>query len=325
MVLTLQGVSGYAWAGEFGFQFQLPQARPTHRTTQMPHMQLDGRAVEGVYELNLPQGIQSFAFDDVRNETYVVSVKKTDGHEQSSIYRFQTVTGAIESPIDGAEEVPFLGHQGLGLEYRKGNAPRLWASVRDDGYRAVRFRYDRGQLIDVQFYKLFPDSFFAKNEVLPTVCDGQRYLAVRGRHSGNRMVIRLFDLQKIISRGPGDYSDAFSYEWEVNPSITRKIDGAYQGVQSLACDEKHVYILAGNANSKTAKRIHVYTLDGRMVRNNDDVTVGLDSAQSDPGGYFYEPEGLAFRHHGDTVELFMGVVSGPGRKHVNRLWPIDLQ
>lgn len=327
VVLAFQAVIGSAAAGEFDIRFGWPQAHPSHHAPRLPRVpeQPAGRTVAGVYELQLPPGMQSFAFDDARNETYVLSVEKTNGREESTISRFPTVMSARERAIDSAPAVPFIGHQGLGLEYGKGNDVRLWTSVRDNPYQAARFRYDRGDILDVQFYTLFPDSFFDKNETLPTVCDGQRYLAVRGRRSGNHMVIRLFDLHKLAARGPGDYSDAFAYEWEVDPSITRQIDGATQGVQSLACDEQRVYILAGSSSSKTPKRIHIYTLNGTLVRKNEDIAIGMDTAQRDPGGYFYEPEGLSFRHRGPAPELFMGVVSGPGRKHINRLWPVDLE
>lgn len=280
---------------------------------------------ENVYELKMSTGIQSFAFDDVKNNLYVLHTDKINGQEISFISRFPANSSRQQLVIETSPSTAFIGHQGLGIEYLSNKSARFWTSVRGESNKAVRFKYENGNISDTQFYTFFSSEYFKQNETLPTVCYDQKHLVVRGRRSSRDMVARVFDLKMLAKNGPGDYSDAFLSEWKIDPSIMQEIDGALQGVQGMACDDSYIYVLAGGSKTNAKKRIHVYTFDGTLVRKREDITIGLNAALSDEGGYFYEPEGLAFyKPLGSVVpKLFMGVVSGSRNKHINRLWPIS--
>lgn len=254
------------------------------------------------------RGAQAFAFDERNRNMYVF--------EGGAVNRF---------PLDGNPEVSAidqtlvngtaLGHQGLAVEYN-GDDMRLWCTSSVGGRYAVRFKYVKDVAVDSgEVFQLFKNGIYANNtSCTPTVSRDQRYLIAHGtKLAGTVSTIRVFDLKALITGGPGDYTDKYLYEWE-----TDNIIDASNPMQGTASCGDYVYLIAGGTGFTTDvnKRLHVYTIEGKLVEKNDNVTVGRDDAMATPDGTRYEPEGLSMMIDPvGNLALYSGYLSGnPGQR-----------
>ena len=250
-------------------------------------------------------GLQGLCFDEPNRHLYSMYFDKSSGSERTVICRYSmdaldvyptTVTADLTTIA-----TTVVGHQGLSLEYITNNTPKLWSAVRYDatnyplGHRQVaRFNVtNAADVSNLQLYTLFGAEFsYTGNSTMAAVSYDQRWLVAVGRKGSRDFWVRVFDLNMLVDGGAGDYSDKYSFEFNLDVAILGDdAGGAYTPVQNVACDGNFVYILAGNATQQH-KKVWQYTLSGLKVGENSKISVGLSQSQTD--GTFYEPEALAF-------------------------------
>jgi hypothetical protein len=277
-------------------------------------------------------GLQGVSIDQVNNSgagfAYTLHV---NGSPEVSYISQYTLTGQVTTftPTGVSNSNSAVGHQGLTIEQRNNGTVKLWASVRYDatnfpsGHRqVVRFNYagDAADLTNLEYYTLFDSTFsYTTNATVPSISPCGTYIVALGRKGSRDFYIRVFLLKTLVDGGAGDYSAKYEYEFHVDTDILLDdSSGAFRPVQSIACDASSVYILSGNA-TLNEKRIDRYSLKGRLIQSNTNISVGLTEATSD--GTFYEPEALFFyAPDGGPQYLCMCVTSAAGGAHKNRLW-----
>lgn len=289
-----------------------------------------GSVSRATFVLTQTTGLQSFTMDEVGSKVYTMHVSGTP--EVSYVSQYAMSPGSATLAAAGiSNSSAQLGHQGLTLEYRNNGTVKLWGAVRYDatnypnGHRQViRFDYNgnAADIANVQAYTLFGAEFaYTGNATLPAISYDQRFLLAVGRKSSRDFYVRVFDLAALVAGGAGDYSALALHEWQIDADILADDAGAaFTPVQGIACDGELVYVLSGNS-STNGKRIHAYTLDGVRVQRQDNLSVGLTSAQGDGAGNIYEPEGMAvYRPNAGHPTLALLIVSGNTGAKVNRVW-----
>lgn len=254
------------------------------------------------------RGAQAFAFDERANNLYVL--------ENGAINRYKSNVGTNVSTFDRSLPVgTAIGHQGLAIEYLV-EGIRLWATSSVVGRAAVRFSFIANATIDKgDVYTLFPSGTFANStSCTPTVSNDRKYLIAHGTRYGTQIgVVRVFDLEKLTNKGPGDYSNDYLYEWE-----TSGLTNAQNPLQGMCSDGKYVYMIAGGTgfDETVNKRLHVYTIRGAQVEVENNFTVGRDDALATPDATRYEPEGLSMMMDANKqLKLYSGILSGnPGAR-----------
>ena len=208
---------------------------------------------------------------------------------------------------------PVLGHQGLAIEYLPNNDFRLWTTSKVVGRAAARVVYSPNAPIDAsEEYTLFTETVFANStSCTPTISYDGKYLLAHGTRFGSAYitVIRVFDLAKLILGGPGDYTDRWLYEWETQ-GLVGDVEHPLQG---LACDGKNVFCLSGGTGFEPErnKRLYTFSLEGKLIAKEEQLTIGSAMAAGDGQGVKWEPEGLSIMGgpNGATT-LMVGVLSG---------------
>lgn len=272
------------------------------------------------------RGAQAFAFDEMNRHIYFT--------EGGAITRYP-MDGTVQlSPLDTTGTGGTgLGHQGLAVERIKDtNEIKLWTTSNVVGRAAARFTYTPGVPITsdvVEEYELFPVGQFANNTsctVTVSLCN--RYVVAHGMIYGSSDAsdtrVRVFLLQDLLDHGPGDCTNLVLHEWSTLGILTNS-DNPLQG---LACDGENVYLMAGGTGftDLVKKRISVHTLQGELLSNDVNVTIGKDRSAMDGDGTRWEPEGLSLLTNGaGGVNLVVGILSGQPSQRRFRLYETGLR
>lgn len=211
-----------------------------------------------------------------------------------------------------------IGHQGIGVSIvRERSTFDIVTGEKNSAFTVIYFNTEAdGTLINKRKIKVFPDSFSQKNETMPTLSNDGKYLIARGRSSDNKMIIRVFDFKKIINSTDNDFSNNFIFEWGVSSLDASKIIGSLQPLQAIASNGDEVTFLFGNARI-TPKVIYTYSLDGKRVNLDSNITLGIDEALKHPTQDFYEPEGIAYINKNEMRIL---ITSGKGSLKQNFIY-----
>lgn len=265
----------------------------------------DARASEARigYSLTQTAGLQGVCFDEPNSKIYAMYFDTSSGSEQTIITRYSMDDHypAAAAPDLTTTASAQVGHQGLSIEYITNASPKLWSAIRYDatnypngGRQVMRFNVTDGAApSNVEVYTLFGTEFaYADNSTMVAVSYDQRWVVATGRKTSRDFWIRVFDRRMLIEGGAGDYSNAYTYEFNVDCDILADDSGgSYTPIQNVACDGAFVYILAGNSH-QYGKKLHQYSIAGKRIGINNTVSVGLTQSQTD--GTYYEPEAIAF-------------------------------
>lgn len=297
----------------------------------------DARSGVSSYQHVLTQvlGLQSFCMDEVNDKIYTLHLTGSGASEVSYIsqYALSGYPTTSRAAAGVSNSHAGIGHQGLATEYRNDSStPYLWSAVRYEAtnyplghLQAMRFTYagNAADVTNVGLYQLFDSSFaYTGHSTLPAVSPCQQYLVATGRTDSRSFYVRVFSLKLLSEGGAGDYSNKWEYSWQIDRDILEDDDsGNFRPVQGVACDGASVYVLSGNSRTE-AKRIDRYTLDGRLLQSQNNISVGLTEAQADGAGTFYEPEGITFYrpNRDSTPVLTMLALSGDSGARINRLF-----
>lgn len=268
--------------------------------------------------------IQGFAMNSP-NDFYTLEQQKIGQVFSPVIYRY----------IDNKPRIIYqdkdIGHQGFSLEDNTRNGSIIfWTSEKGNPLSALRYELDKNnKLIHKTKIILFPSEYNVKNETIPTISSDNKFLVVRGRTKSRVMFIRVFELskiKKIIISGKTsevDVSDKYKYTWLLPTNTLINNDASLRPLQAMASEGTHVLILYGNAKINP-KTLFTYTMNGKLINKNTNIDIGKSMAQTDPGGYFYEPEGISFLPSTSRTcsTPYILIVSGKGNNHVNRIFEV---
>ncbi|MGL4752273.1 MAG: tail fiber domain-containing protein [Aeromonadaceae bacterium] len=260
--------------------------------------------------------IQSVAFDDVNGYVYTQHVGGPSDSEYSVINRYSK-NGNVKQTADVSSATTLeVGHQGLAIQ-QTATGVKFWGSAKygvGNGNKAVRFDLNVSSLgangatvENVETFQFFPTDTSSQSST-PCVSYCGRYLVVEKNATaigapGN--YIRVFELDKLTDSG--DYSNKYFKEFFV--SVT---NGAAKtpALQSMACDGSYIYILSGNSSVNDTHTLAVFTMDGELVREDRDFSVGKTDASGVGSGTFYEPEGMAISTYNGIPTLFVQIAVG---------------
>lgn len=280
------------------------------------------------FKLIQASGLQGLCFDEPNQKIYGMYFDTSSGSEQSVVVRYDM---GLQYPASASPDLTTLassqlGHQGLSLEYVTNSTPKLWGCGRydatnypDGGRQVIRFNVtDGASLSNVETYTLFGSDFsYNENATMVAVSYDQRWIVATGRKTSRDFWVRGFDMHMLTQGGSGDYSNKYSWQFNIDDDILSDDNGGlYTPIQNVACDGAFVYIVAGNATQQ-GKKIHQYSIKGKRVGRNNTVSVGLAQSQAD--GTFYEPEALAFyRPLGSSSPVLTMLVLTTGKN--NYVW-----
>ena len=267
--------------------------------------------------------IQSVAIDDTNRIIYSLH----QGRDGNDMYLNRFEYGNRGSTLTADSVVSCgnaVGHQGLAIQKQTDGTTVLWASAgyarTARGRSVVRFKYsESGSVPNYEEFILFDSSFAEGGSTTPAVSYDNRFLVARGYvdvpDEIGYSVVRVFDLTKM--QDAGDYSTKHIYEFRVD-ELTRQKEFPLQG---MACDGTFIYIQLGAASTVHDKVILIYTLDGRLVYKNTQVTAGKEQALADGAGGHWESEGVVLaRNNKDELSLYILIVSGDSGKRISRLY-----
>ncbi|MDU4995563.1 MAG: hypothetical protein E6265_03145 [Enterobacteriaceae bacterium] len=197
-----------------------------------------------------------------------------------------------------------IGHQGIGVyEDRTRGMNLIFTSKKNSPFSGLAFLIKNDDLVMKREIFFFDDSFFKKNEVIPTISSDGKFLIVRGRFASRNMIIRVFDLEYIVDKIINSNKDiifvtsGYKYQWSLPDNIFTYKSGELRPLQAIASNGKIVSIVLGNARVNP-KAIYNFTMDGNLLGSNTNVTVGMDRVKSYGEEGFFEPEGLSIDDNG---------------------------
>lgn len=266
--------------------------------------------------------MQGFVEDPYLGELYSMHV--TGSPEKTVINKYEgngkrTQTGHRYNSTPTDE----VGHQGLDICWDKDGNRYFWSSanISDADYedKVRRFQISDGAGTELTIsssalYTLFSGS--GNGYVTPCVSLDGRWLVAENSAGGVATTIRVFDLHELMEGGAGDYSSDYIYEF-----TTKDVNGTTLPLQDMACDGAYIYIVAGDSDTANENTLLVYSLDGVLVREFDDIVIGETEALGDDTGTdAYEPEGLNWLWHNGRPMLALLNASGDSGSRVNRIW-----
>lgn len=265
--------------------------------------------------------IQGFAVDPYLGELYTIHDTSSTGvlnkfeadgvHTQTSSRWNSTPTATI-------------GHQQLDICWDKDGTRWFWTAENYAITNATRY-VKRFQVADgagteltisnQEQFKVWGDDVSGTGSATTAISLDGKYLVTEHSGAGDTNRVRVFDLPAMMLGGVGDYSTAAMFEW------TFELNTTTYPLQGMACDGSTVYIFTGNIATGPTLKVFAYTLDGTLIQEIDDFTVGeTDARADDTGTDAYEMEGAGWIWHGGQPFLAVIIASGDSGSRVNRIW-----
>lgn len=248
--------------------------------------------------------VASAIWDDVNRYFYTLHV--ASGNTGGIINRFSC--NRLGAKVEHAANAyttssPYIGIQGLGIQYMSGGTVKLWASmayeaagasVTSKGTKAVRFSppTQNNQNVDnsVEIFNLFPEVSGSNQATTVCVSYSGKYLIAKYNASGNGYRVRVFRLRDLNTAG--DYSDKYINEFTID--LTRDITGGVEkSLRSIACDDRFIYFLAAGTQASEKHSIYVTDMYGNVIQEYRDLSVGKEIAAA-IGSATYTPRSLFF-------------------------------
>ena len=274
-----------------------PHLRASHPS--MSVLNVEGAALER-FDLTA-QGtgagnvLQGFAVDPYLGELYTL-------HDTSS-------TGVINKfEADGARTqtsarwnstpTATIGHQQLDICWDKDGTRWFWTAENYAITNATRY-VKRFQVADgggteltisnQEQFKVWGDDVSGTGSATTAISLDGKYLVTEHSGAGDTNRVRVFDLPAMMLGGAGDYSTATLFDW------TFELNTTTYPLQGMACDGSTVYIFTGNIATGPTLKVFAFTLDGTLIQEIDDFTVGETAARADDTGTdAYEMEGAGW-------------------------------
>lgn len=264
--------------------------------------------------------VQSAIADPVNRYLYTLHVT---GENKAVVNRFplSKLGGGVKVNSTAHSLVSeYVGHQGLGIEYRAGGVVKLWGSfayedssslaTKSKGTKAVRFNPPTSEDFNidsgVEIFNLFPEVEGSSQACTVCVSYSGKYLIAKYNLEGNLFWVRVFRLADFTAAG--DYSNKFIHEFKAE--FTRDgADGIERALQGIACDDRFIYFLATGTGYNENHTIYVSDMFGNMVDEYRLVSVGKEIGK-DLGTTFYEPESIFFMEFNGSPKLCLQIGTG---------------
>ena len=296
--------------------------RASHRS--MSVLNVEGAALERFDLTRQGTGsgnvVQGFAVDPYLGELYTL-------HDTSStgvLNKFEA-DGARTQTSSRWNSTPTatIGHQQLDICWDKDGTRWFWTAENYAITNATRY-IKRFQVADgagteltisnQEQFKVWGDDVSGTGSATTAISLDGKYLVTEHSGDGTTNRVRVFDLPAMMLGGAGDYSTAALFEW------TMELNTTTYPLQGMACDGSTVYIFTGNIAAGPTLKVFAYTLDGTLIQEIDDFTVGETKAQGDGAGTAYELEGAGWIWQGSQPFLAVNIASGDSGSRVNRIW-----
>lgn len=259
--------------------------------------------------------VQGLTLDSTSHSLYTIT--SVGSPALATINRFDYSTDGILYAKSFSLPSEFVGHQSIAIEpgekYLYSSASNLIGS---SGWYIVRFSFsDKAPVSDIVPIRVFGNKYNSKAITSPAVSTDGKYLLVYGE-LGRDKVIRIFPLDSFNQKI--DMSDSVAYEWNLDVGFITKDSP----VQSIVSDGQFVFVLSGGPNYKN-KKIHIYTLDGVLVKAYDNITIGLNESKKYGIENHWEPEGLAI----DSLsrKLLLMYAMGDSGKRVVKVYSLPIK
>ena len=264
--------------------------------------------------------VQSAIADNANRYLYTLHVT---GENKAVVNRFplSKLGGGVKVDSTAYSLVSeYIGHQGLGIEYRAGGSVKLWGSfayeassslaTKSKGTKAVRFNPPTSEDFNidsgVEVFNLFPEVENSSQACTVCVSYSGKYLIAKYNLEGNLFWVRIFRLSDFTSAG--DYSNKFIHEFKAE--FTRDgADGIERALQGIACDDRFIYFLATGTGYNENHTLYVSDMFGNIVDEYRLVSVGKEIGK-DLGTTFYEPESLFFMEFNGSPKLCLQIGTG---------------
>tara|TARA_R110001606_G_scaffold28649_1_gene90392 strand:+ start:29 stop:1543 length:1515 start_codon:yes stop_codon:yes gene_type:complete len=299
------------------------------RTSSHPSMSVlnvEGAALER-FDLtkqgtNATKVTQGFAVDPYLGELYTIhdTVSSTGviNKFEADGARTQTSSRYNSTPTDT------IGHQQLDICWDKDGTRWFWTAenyaITNATRYVKRFQVADGAGIELTIsnqeqFKVWGDDVSGTGSATTAISLDGKYLVTEHTGAGNTNRVRVFDLPAMMLGGAGDYSTAALFEWTIELNTTT------YPLQGMACDGSTVYIFTGNITTGPTLKVFAYTLDGTLIQEIDDFTVGEAAARADgTGADAYEMEGAGWIWNGGQPFLAVTIASGDVGARVTRIW-----
>lgn len=215
----------------------------------------------------------------------------------------------------------YVGHQGLGIEYRSGGTVKLWVSFPYEGEtslttvskgtKAVRFNPPTGNGTNVdsgaEVFNLFPEVPNSNQATSVCVSYSGKYLIAKYNEPNNVFWVRIFRISDFTSAG--DYSNKFIHEFRIVLTNDDTTTGVSRALQGIACDDRNIYFLATATGYSNKHSIYVTDMFGNKIDEYRDLSLGKEIGRA-VGTTFFEPESLFFAEINGTTKLCMQLATG---------------
>ena len=257
----------------------------------------------------------------INNNTSTLYTIHSYGKPQNAVInRFDyDPTKSTLNALDTQKPSQFIGHQGITIDQQTN---MLWASAGDaienKGLNIIGFRYTaNNDVINPIIIKVFSDDYNKNTYAMPVITPDHHFLLVRGNKNGTN-VVRGYDLNHVSLDHSQDISQQASFEWVINKNFYKD----KYALQGLASDGKYIYLMSGGENNQN-KRIQVYDLNGQLLQNLNQVTVGkLDNLFNRKTDGYWEPEGLAI--DSKNQKLLILFAAGNTKNSIGKLYSISI-
>lgn len=241
--------------------------------------------------------LQGLVFDVVNNCAYgQTTFSGTAGVDETSrILKYENnAYPLITDPVKSYDCGTTVGHQGLGLTYKNGQ-PVFWSTC--GTAQASRALYVSQFELDDTNNNIKNIKYFQVFNATKHVLDASRCMAIspsgdllavtNATQIDNAWIVRIFKTD--IFTATGDYSGQYLHEFQFSKQG--------RSVQSIAINDKHVYILHGGSYT-TGSVLEIRTLEGVLVCLDASFRMGyktlVDRSNAGQSTTFYEDEVLTF-------------------------------
>jgi len=232
--------------------------------------------------------LQSFAIDDRSYQLYL-QWSAPDAANLCFITRYQIGPDGSVTYLDQMQPSFAIGHQGLTII--SGPNPVLLAPSGESWNSLVSFEYVAGELPQHIKQHTVLDGRFRKNATVTTAISyDQKHVLVAsriGRSTALRNVIRVFNLQQILSNDQSIRIENPLFEWDV-PFYPQS------PIQGISANRDSVYIVMGGTKPNTKRLFFSYNLAGVARDPPLELVIPPYLEGSFSPASAFEPEGLCF-------------------------------
>lgn len=238
---------------------------------------------------------QCHAFDTINRHIYTLQ-HSTNNDNGAKITRFNMdKLGSNLHDIDTQGFDIRIGHQMLSIEHN--SSVKLWtAKGPQESLSVIRFDYcPNGNAKNVEEYFLFNPEIFGSFYLTGNLSSDQKWIIVRGKSKDSsdykgKNCIAIFERDKVLKHGPGNVWHLVEHIWPYD-YYQRNSKNTSINPQSIFSEGKYVYLIFGPLDINKPNLIRKYSLQGELIDESSELTLGKREALQISNGLANELEG----------------------------------